>query len=285
MVLKALSWVSAVSMLLLAGWTVPAQAELDSATAALLQKSISGEHRSDENRARDVYRKPYEVLEFVGLRSDMTVVEIWPGAGWYTEILAPVLKDRGKFYAAQYSPNGPYGYQRRGLGAYLTRLGTHPDLYGSVIVTELDLPYSLRMAPAASADLVLTFRNVHNLVMDLYDKGAHAGLAFQATYDVLKPGGVLGIVDHQWDDVANEDPLAANGYISKERTIAMAQAAGFELVAEASILRNPQDSKDYEAGVWTLPPSLALGEKDRAHYLAIGESDRFLLKFVKPLGD
>ena len=263
----------------------PVAAESNAETDVLLKAAINGEHRSPDNKARDRYRKPLETLIFLGLRADMTVVEIWPGAGWYTEILAPVLKDKGKLYAAQYDPNGPYGYQRRGLGAFLTRLGSNPDLYRGVTITEFDLPYKLRMAPAESADMVLTFRNVHNWVMDLYGSGAFAELAFQATFDALKPGGVLGIVDHRWDSADDEDPLAKNGYISQARTITLAQSVGFELVAESDILSNPKDTKDYESGVWTLPPSLALGDKGKERYLAIGESDRFLLKFVKPAGD
>lgn len=131
--------------------------------------------------------------------------------------------------------------------------------------------------------MVLTFRNVHNLVADLYGGGAYADLAFTVWYDTLKPGGVLGIVDHRWDDPATEDPKAGNGYISVERTVAMAKKAGFELVAESDILRNPNDTRNYPNGVWSLPPSLAVAETDKEKQLAIGESDRFLLKFVKPV--
>jgi len=256
-------------------------ADMDAQTRSLVVSAIEGEHRSNTNRDRDRYRKPFETLSFLGLESDMTVVEIWPGGGWYTEILAPVLKDDGLFYAAQYNPNGPYGYQRRGLGTFLTRLGSNPDLYRNVVITQFDLPYGLEIAPRGSADMVLTFRNVHNFVMNLYDDGAHARLGFQAMYDVLKPGGVLGIVDHEWDDAANEDPLSENGYISVERTVKLAQSVGFELVDSSALLKNPRDTKDHPAGVWTLPPSYALGDEDRTRYEAIGESDRFLLKFVK----
>ena len=278
-------WKRAVIGFLGIGLSAMAFGALDETTGERLTAIIKGEHRSAENKARDIYRKPLETLSFLGVRSDMTVVEIWPGAGWYSEILAPLLKEDGRFYAAQYNPNGPYAYQRRGFGAFLTKLGSNPSLYRDVIITEFDLPYKLRIAPAGSVDMVLTFRNVHNFVMGLYGGGAHARLGFQAIFDALKPGGVLGIVDHQWDDVEREDPLAANGYISKERTVTLAQAVGFRLVAESKVLNNPKDTKDYPEGVWSLPPTLALGDKDKARYLPIGESDRFLLKFTKPMAD
>ncbi len=259
-----------------------AAAELDAKTAQLLQQAIDGEHRDPANRARDTYRKPFETLSFLGLRSDMTVVEVWPGGGWYSEILAPVLKDEGKFYAAQFGVNPPFGYQRRAMGAYLSKLGANPNLYRQVEITRFDLPYALQMAPAGSADMVLTFRNVHNLVMEMNDSGAYAHLAMKAAYDALRPGGVFGVVDHQWDNPGTEDPLSANGYISKERTIELATQAGFELVASSELLRNPKDTKDHPRGVWTLPPTYAMGDEDRDTYTVIGESDRFLLKFVKP---
>jgi predicted methyltransferase len=212
----------------------------------------------------------------------MTVVEIWPGGGWYSEILAPVLKSDGRFYAAHFDINGPLGYQRRGLGAFLTKAGAAPDIYGDMLITEFEMPYKIDIAPRGSVDMILTFRNVHNLVMEYNGSGRYADLAFQVMFDTLKPGGILGVVDHEWDDVESEDPLAANGYISRARTIAFAEKVGFELAGESEILHNPRDTKDHPAGVWTLPPSYARGDEDRAKYEAIGESDRFLLKFVKP---
>jgi predicted methyltransferase len=255
--------------------------ELDAATAAALDAAIAGTHRSEENRARDAFRHPRETLAFFGFRSDMTVVEIWPGAGWYTEILAPALKDRGKLYAAHYGLNPRYGYQRRYFGEFLGKLGAGPDIYRDVIVTNLDVPYEIRIAPPGSADMVLTFRNAHNWVNPGY--GEHTGaVTFKVMFDVLKPGGVLGVVDHRWPDPATEDPEAANGYVSEDRVIALAEAAGFELAARSDMNRNPRDSHDHPRGVWTLPPTLALGEEDRDRYLAIGESDRMTLKFVKP---
>ncbi len=255
--------------------------ELDAQTSAALDAAIAGEHRSEENQARDVYRRPKETLEFFGFRSDMTVVEIWPGGGWYTEILAPALKESGKFYAAQYSLNPSYGYQRRYFGAFLTKLGETPDLYRNVKITAMDFPYEMAIAPPGSADMVLTFRNAHNWVNPSYGTQA-APLAFKVMFDVLKPGGVLGIVDHRWPDPASEDADAEDGYISEDRIVALAKAAGFELAARSDMNRNSKDDHEHPQGVWTLPPSLALGDEDREQYLAIGESDRMTLKFVKP---
>lgn len=269
--------------LLLSSLAVTANAELDSQTQVALKAAIDGAHRSDKNKARDVYRKPIQVLDFLGFRSDMKVVEIWPGGGWYTDILAPALKDKGQLVAAQFDLNGPYGYQRRGLGAFFTKLGSNPKLFRQVEVTQFALPYQLQLTEAGSADMVLTFRNVHNWVMPLYGEGDYAHLAFKASFDALKPGGILGVVDHKWDDASTEDPKSENGYISVARTVELAKSASFELVAESHILANPKDTKDYDRGVWSLPPVLAFGEQDQQKYLEIGESDRFLLKFVKPV--
>ena len=271
-----------IALVLLLAVAAPSQAAFDAGTAAAVDAAINGDHRTDEQKARDASRKPRETLEFLGFRSDMTVVEIWPGSGWYTQILAPALKDDGKLYAAGANPNDLYGFQRRGLGTFLKMMGDTPDLYRGVVVTQLSLPYHIDIAPAGSADMVVTFRNVHNWFMNLFGGGKYAVLPFQAAFDALKPGGTLGIVDHRWPDPATEDPVAGNGYVSKERTIAMAESVGFRLVDESDILANPKDTRDHERGVWSLPPNFTVGEKDRDRYAAIGESDRFLLKFVKP---
>ena len=262
---------------------IPAQAGgYDRSTAKAVKAALAGEHRSAEHKARDAARKPYEVLEFFGLREDMTVVEIWPGSGWYTEILAPVLKNKGQLYAAPFSPNAPYGFARRGLGAYLSMLGSAPDLYRNVTLTYLYPPYDMQPAPRGSADMVLTFRNVHNFYMKLFGGGRYSDMYYDAMFDALKPGGILGVVDHRWPDPATEDPVAANGYVSIERTVADAEAAGFKLVEQSGMLANPRDDHEHPRGVWTLPPSYAAGDEDREVYSAIGESDRFVLKFIKP---
>jgi predicted methyltransferase len=256
--------------------------EMDAATSAALDAAISGDHRSEKNKARDKYRRPKETLEFFGFRSDMTVVEIWPGGGWYTEILAPALKDSGKLYAAQYSVNPSYAYQRRYFGAFLSKLGEHPKVYKEVEITTLDSPNALAIAPAGSADMVVTFRNAHNWVNPGYGAPLAGSLIFKSMFDVLKPGGVLGVVDHRWPDAKTEDPDAEDGYVSEQRLIDLAKAAGFELAERSDMNRNSKDDHEHPEGVWTLPPSLALGDEEREKYVAIGESDRMTLKFVKP---
>jgi len=260
-----------------------AQAQgLDADAEVALDAAIAGAHRSEANRARDRYRHPKETLAFFGLRPDMTVVEIWPGPGWYSEVLAPALRNGGKFYAAHYGRNRSFPYQTRELEVFSAKLAGAPAVYDKVTVTQFSLPDDLIVAPAGSADLVLTFRNVHNWFQPGYGPPNGAELAFAAMFTALKPGGVLGVVDHRWPDPTTEDPMARNGYVSEERVIEYAEAAGFELAGRSDVNRNPRDTHDYPEGVWTLPPDLALGDRDRSKYLAIGESDRLTLKFVKP---
>lgn len=258
-----------------------AQAQQESDAVAALDAAIAGEHRSDENRARDRYRHPKETLLFFGFRPDMTVVEMLPGSGgWYTEILAPALKDQGKLYAAHGGMNSG-GYYRRSLGAFLTKIGSAEDIYDDVTVTTLAFPHELEVAPRGTADLVVTFRNVHNWYSSdaPYDT---VTLGFQAMYDALKPGGVLGVVDHRWPDPETAEANIDSGYVSPERTIAIAESVGFRYVGSSDVNANPKDTHDHPRGVWTLPPTLTLGEQDRDKYLEIGESDRFTIKFVKP---
>jgi len=257
--------------------------EAQQGSAAAIDAALAGSHRSDANKARDRYRHPKETLAFFGLRPEMTVVEIWPGGGWYTEVLAPVLHERGKLYVAQYGSKPPFPYQQREMDTLAAKLRANPDLYRAVTPTALNFfTNELTIAPPGSVDLVLTFRNVHNWFEEGYGPPNAAQLAFKAMFTALKPGGMLGVVDHRWPDPATEDPGAKNGYISEKRVIELAEGAGFELAGRSDINRNPLDTHDYPEGVWTLPPDLALGERDRDKYLAIGESDRFTLKFVKP---
>ncbi len=243
---------------------------------ARLAAAIAGDHREPANRARDVYRHPYETLTFFGIRPDMTVVEIWPGRGWYTEILAPYLKGSGRYYAASWDRESDSDFVQRALEAYDEKLAARPDLYGEVVVTELSRSKT-RIAPPASADLVLTFRNVHNWMKRGYERAI-----FEAMFEALKPGGRLGLVEHRGDPEVWQDPQALSGYVNQDYAVELAERVGFRLVASSEINANPKDTKDYPEGVWTLPPTLRLKEQDRDTYLAIGESDRMTLLFQKP---
>lgn len=243
-----------------------------------LDRVMAGSHRSEANRARDAYRHPRETLLFFGLRPDMTVVEIWPGAGWYTEILAPVLRDRGRYYAAHFHVDDKspryMGPSRQNYGKLLSG---RPDLYDKVTVTAFHAPARPVAAPAGNADLVLTFRNVHN-----WTAAKNDGAMFKAFFDALKPGGILGVVEHRAKPGTSLDAQIQSGYMTEEYVTALAQRAGFRLVAKSEINANPRDTRDHPRGVWTLPPTFRLGNQDRAKYAAIGESDRMTLKFVRP---
>lgn len=241
-----------------------------------LSVAAESDHRSVENRARNQARHPAATLVFFGIRADMIVVEISPGGGWYTEILAPFLRDKGKLYAANYDPESKEEYYRNNANRFLEKLEANPTIYDQVIPTVFDPPAKLEAAPAGSADMVLTFRNLHNWM----EEGSE-GAAMSAMFSVLKPGGILGIVQHRQDSTVEQDPKAESGYVREDYVIALAEAAGFSLVAESEINANPKDMKDHPEGVWTLPPTYELGDKNRDKYQAIGESDRMTLKFVK----
>ncbi|MBL0141321.1 MAG: class I SAM-dependent methyltransferase [Betaproteobacteria bacterium] len=244
-----------------------------------LKQAIGGTHRTPAFVARDAVRKPYEELVFFGTRPDATVVEISPGGGYWTEILAPYLRDRGTFYVAQFpleSVKGRAGYERAHQ-AFLDKLAGDKPVYGRLTVTAFAKGY-YDVAPPGSADFVLTFRNLHNWIA-----GGYADEALQAFHRALKPGGILGIEDHRAPTDRPQDPKAKDGYVREDYAIELAKRAGFEFVARSEILANPRDTKDYPQGVWTLPPTLSLKDTDRAKYVAIGEADNFALKFRKPL--
>jgi predicted methyltransferase len=253
---------------------------MDAQTRQALEQLLHGPHRSAAHQARDLDRHPIETLSFFGLRRDMTVMEVWPGAdGWYTELLGPVLKARGRYIAALWSPRSDSAYERAGLERFQTKLKSRPDLYGKVVVTALEYPDALHPIRPGTVDLVVSFRNLHNWLAT--EEAALAML--QGMYDALKPGGMLGLVDHRADPAAPIDPHARYGYVNEGFAIELIRRVGFELVDQSEVNANPRDSKDYDQGVWTLPPTYRLGDKDRARYADIGESDRFTLKFRKPL--
>ncbi len=256
--------------------SLPAIAHDHESTAELIIQALAGDHRSDKNKARDRYRHPLETLTYFGLKPNMTVVEISPGGGWYTEILAPVLKDHGKFYAAGFDPESNIDFFKKSVKRFESKLASN-DVYSNVQVTILAAPHKTNIAPEGSADMVLTFRNIHNWM-----SAGTADDVYAAMYKALKPGGILGVVEHRGNPEVEQDPKAESGYVNQDYAIALAEKAGFKFVGNSEVNANPKDSKDHPKGVWTLPPSLRLGDVDKEKYLAIGESDRYTLKFIKP---
>ncbi|MBY5920596.1 class I SAM-dependent methyltransferase [Ferrimonas balearica] len=254
--------------------SIPVAAE----SAPTLTDLAEGSHRSEANVARNLYRHPVETLEFFGLHPHMRVIELWPGGGWYSEILAPYLKGQGNFVAASFDLNPPAeanapAYRARIGKSYQEKLAADPDLYGQVEVIAFDPPRQSSLGIEATADMVLTFRNLHN-----WAKDGQLETVFRSAWEVLTPGGVFGVVEHR----GKPGQDIASGYMDEAEVIALAEKVGFRLAAKSEINANAKDSKDHPKGVWTLPPSLRLGEQDRAKYLAIGESDRMTLKFYKP---
>lgn len=252
------TWLTAT--LVLASFVVQAQA------VDPLKAAVAADSRSADNVARDVHRHPYETLSFFGIKPTDTVVELSPGGGWYTEILAPYLTERGQLYAAD-------GGSPR-FKAKMDSMG----VYGKVRITAFDPGKGLLdIAPPGSADAVLTFRNVHNWMA-----AGKAQAVFDAAFKALKPGGVLGVEEHRLPASRPQEAQAPSGYVQEATVIKFAEAAGFKLAGRSEVNANPKDTADHPSGVWTLPPTYALKEQDRAKYQAIGESDRMTLKFVKP---
>jgi predicted methyltransferase len=224
--------------------------------------------------ARDKARHPAEELAVFGIKPTMTVVELWPGGGYWTEILGPYLAKAGTYYVALPVAGDPD--EDKGIAKWRDRVAAHKDRMGTIHETTLGAGH-FEIAPPGSADLVLTFRNLHNWMDAGYAKEALA-----ACFTALKPGGVLGIEEHRGRNDKPQDPKAKDGYVREDYTIALAKKAGFVLVGSSEINANPKDTKDWVDGVWTLPPTLSQGDKDRARYLAIGEADNYVLKFRKP---
>lgn len=264
LLLLALAWSVALSY-------TPAYAQDQSALA----QRLAAPHRSATNVARDGYRHPLEVLAFFDIKDDSTVVEILPGSsGYYMEILAPHLKQRGRYIAASRDETAAAQYLADHQ-KLLARLAAEPALYENVLVTKFNSDRH-EIAPPGTADFVITFRNLHNWIERNEIEGA-----LRAFHKALKPGGVLGVVDHRGRTDMTQEAQMKTGYVRQDYAIALIEKAGFRLVGNAEVNANPKDTKDHPEGVWTLPPTYRLKDRDRAKYAAIGESDRFTLKFVK----
>ena len=257
----------------------PPPVSAEQAFAAKLDRVLAGNWREAKNTARDQYRHPKATLEFFGLKPGGSLIEITPGAGWYAEILAPLMRDDGSYTAALTTPGKPDGEAARSLATMQKLFTGNPAKYGKAKIVEFD-PKTPNLGAPNSADMVVTFRNVHNWVMGDYAPGM-----FKAFFAVLKPGGVLGVVDHRATPGADLAKIKDSGYLPEDYVIKLATDAGFQLAGKSEINANPKDDHDHPKGVWTLPPTLALKDVDRDKYLAIGESDRMTLRFVKPTGD
>jgi len=256
---------------------------------ARIERAMFGDHRAESNRARDRYRHPAGTLAFMGLQDGMTVLEIWPGGGWYTEILAPVMRHKGQYIVASYDVDVPdqpeYRYELH--MQLLDKFSRNPEVYDQVAVVPYSPPASASLGAADSIDMVLTFRNAHGWISDGIAESVFAEFA-----RVLKPGGVLGVVQHRAAEGADPAQSAATGYVPEAAVIELARKAGLYLEARSEVNANPADTRDHAEGVWALPPSLAVCENLAAEdekaaciakYQAIGESDRMTLRFRKPV--
>ena len=236
-----------------------------------LKGAIASEDRTPKNVQRDPFRNPYETLSFFGIESDMTVIELSPGGGWYTEILANYIHYPGTLIAAHFNADSDRAYYRRSRANFEEKVSNNP-MYGRVEIVDLDS----NLAEPETVDAVLTFRNLHNWL------GPQMDGIFSNTYKALKPGGVFGVVEHRAKPGTSMDIMKKSGYVTEQLAIEVAKKHGFELVAKSEVNSNPKDTADHPRGVWTLPPNLGLKEVDKDKYLQIGESDRMTLLFKKP---
>jgi predicted methyltransferase len=254
--------------------SIAARADVSPHPDPALVSAVASPARSPAALARDTARHPVEELTFFGLAPAMTVVELWPGGGYWTDILGPYLAPSGHYYIALPAPGN--AEEDAGVKRFHTRIAAEKDRLGTLHETVLGAGH-FDVAPPGSADLVVTFRNLHNWMDEGYADQALAGI-----FKALKPGGILGVEDHRGRNDQPQDPKAKNGYVRQDYAIALIKKAGFEFVASSEVNANPRDTKDWVDGVWTLPPTLSQGEKDRARYVAVGEADNFVLKFRKP---
>ncbi len=270
---------SRLALLTLTALLVSAPAGAD--VADPLRAAVDHPGRPSAEAARDVYRHPYETLEFFGIEPDMTVVELYPGSGWYTGVLAPYLAGEGQLVAAHFNvdrDDAP-GYYQRSYYAFVARFGDS-ETYGEIEIIAFEPPELSSLGESGSADAVLTFRNIHSWMSD-----GQLDTVFTAAFEVLKPGGVLGVVGHRLPEDRSQDPAASTGYVKESVVVEAASRAGFTVAEKSEVNANSNDDADHPNGVWTLPPSLDVPEgEDPEPYRAIGESDRFTLKFVKAEG-
>lgn len=241
------------------------------------QSQAIEEARSSKNMSRDTYRHPYETLSFFDVKPNMTVVEIWPGGGWYAEILAPMLKDKGRYVAAHFNPESNIKFFQSSRNRFEQKLAKSPENYSDVELTVFEPPKLLAIAAEASADRVLTFRNVHNWMRNDSEQAA-----FNAFFKALKPGGVLGVVEHRAPDSFNLQKMVDSGYVSEVYVKRLARNAGFKFADGSEINSNSLDTKNHPNGVWSLPPTLRGKDTEKESFIGIGESDRMTLKFIKP---
>ena len=237
-----------------------------------LKGAVASEDRTPKNTLRDSSRNPVETLSFFGIESDMVVIELSPGGGWYTEILANYIHYPGTLIAAHWSKDSEIAYYRRGRANFEKKMSNNP-MYGRVEIVDL---YS-ELAEENSVDAVLTFRNLHNWL------GPNLDNIFSNTFKSLTPGGVFGIVEHRAKPGTSMEMMKKSGYVTEAHAIKIAKKHGFELAAKSEINANPKDTADHPKGVWTLPPNYRLKDKDREKYSDIGESDRMTLLFKKPI--
>lgn len=256
--------------------TANADSGAESATGAVLDQAIAGKHRSAKNKARDSQRHPKETLMFFGIKPDMQVLEILPGGGWYSEILAPALKNHGELTVASFGAENPSDYMRNVHNRYIAKLESNPDVYGQVKAEVFEDEGYLTQVASGSQDMVLTFRNSHNWIR-------YGGIeqAYKSFSRVLKKGGVLGVVQHRAAAGSDIKRAAEKGYVPEAYLIELAESMGFKLAAQSDINANAKDTKDHAKGVWSLPPSYREKDNNREKYRAMGESDRMTLRFVK----
>lgn len=271
--LRSLLLATAVSATLCAGSTLSGCTNIKNQPLQLTDQS----HRSEQEQARDRFRHPLQTLAFFEVEPADHIVEIWPGGGWYTQILAPLLKDEGRLIAAHWPKDSKVGFFRRSRQNFDQKFVKNKKLYGDIRITELEPPEHLKLAENNTVDKILTFRNVHNWMRNNQEQAV-----FNAAFKALKTGGILGVVEHRAPEVFSKEEMIKSGYVTESYVKQLAIKAGFEFISASEINANPRDNKIHPKGVWTLPPSLRLKDTDKEKYLAIGESDRMTLKFRKP---